>query len=152
MSDTFKHLVCPQCGATNRLPEDRLDHHPVCGRCGTDLMASRPVALTDEVFDKFIAGTELPVLVDFWAEWCGPCRMMAPQFEQAATLLPRVRLAKVETDGNPKASVRHRIRSIPTLVLYQGGQEIARRSGAMTAGDLVRWVQAMLGPAGAQAA
>jgi len=144
MTTTPRHLVCPQCGATNRVPEERLDHQPVCGRCGTELMAAVPVALTDAVFEKFIAGTELPVLVDFWAEWCGPCRMMAPQFEQAARLLPHVRLAKVETDANPQASVRNRIRSIPTLVLYQGGQEVARQSGAMAAGDLVRWVQAKL--------
>ncbi|MBK9135062.1 MAG: thioredoxin TrxC [Betaproteobacteria bacterium] len=144
MTDDNKHLACPQCGTTNRVPEARLDQQPVCGRCGTELMAAKPVPLTDAVFDKFIGGTELPVLVDFWAEWCGPCRMMAPQFEQAATLMPRVRLAKVETDANPQASVRNRIRSIPTLVLYQGGEEVARRSGAMAAGDLVRWVQGAL--------
>ena len=138
------NLVCPACASTNRVPEERLSDQPVCGRCGAELMATKPVSLTDANFASFIAGTDLPVLVDFWAEWCGPCKMMAPHFASAAAQLPVVRFAKVETDENPKSSVGNRIRSIPTMVLYRGGQEIARQSGAMSSADLLRWVQMQL--------
>ncbi|WP_298292605.1 thioredoxin TrxC [Thiomonas sp.] len=133
-------IVCPHCATLNRVPDDRLHDAPVCGHCGQELLPAAPIVLTDANFDRFIAKSELPVLVDFWAEWCGPCKMMAPQFAQAAKLLQgRAVLAKVDTDANPQISVRSRIRSIPTLALYRGGQEIRRQSGVMPAQDLVRW-------------
>lgn len=135
-------IACPSCGTRNRVPDERLDEQPVCGRCSAELMAARPFALDDERFFPYIEGTELPVLVDYWADWCGPCKMMAPQFEAAAQQLPHVRFAKVDTETAPKASVRHRIRSIPTMVLFHRGQEVARRTGAMPASEIVNWVRA----------
>lgn len=138
------HLVCPKCGATNRVPDERLGDAPVCGRCQTELAPPHPVDLSDAVFADYIAKSDAPVLVDFWAEWCGPCRSMAPHFKAAAASAPGVRFAKVETDANPKASVGSRIRSIPTVVLFHRGEEIARRSGALPEAELLRWLQASL--------
>ena len=143
------HLVCPACAATNRVPEAKLHDGPVCGKCGTALMDPKPVALDDATLPKFVAGTELPVLVDFWAEWCGPCRTMAPHFASAAQQLPDVRFAKVDSDASPRASAAYAIRSIPTLILFAKGAEVARLSGAMPSGQLIAWVRSQLGPGSA---
>jgi thioredoxin 2 len=136
------HLVCPHCGAINRVPAERLAEAPSCGRCKQPIAPAYPVALTDASLARYLAKTEAPVLVDFWAPWCGPCQSMAPHFEAAAEQRPDVRFVKVDSDANPVASRHFGIRSIPTLILFQGGAERARLSGAVSSGDLLRWLQA----------
>ena len=137
-------LVCSHCAATNRVADDRLADGPVCAKCGTALADPKPVDVADAVFPKFIRATEAPVLVDFWAAWCGPCRQMAPHFAAAAQQLPEVRFAKVDSDEAKQSSAAYGIRSIPTLVLFKGGKEVARRSGASTAADIAAWTKAQL--------
>jgi thioredoxin 2 len=136
------HLVCAQCGTINRVPDERLGDGPVCGTCKADLLAAEPFALTDTTFDKFIANSGLPVVVDFWAAWCGPCKMMVPHFAEAAKQLPRVRFAKIDTEAATQTAARFGIRSIPTLIVFKGGQELARQPGAMQTADILRWVRA----------
>ena len=138
-----KHIVCPSCSATNRLPAEKLDQGPKCGKCGEPLFSGTPTVLTDANFEKHVSHSDVPVIVDFWAPWFGPCKMMAPQFEQAAKELePGVRFAKLNTDEAQGTAARFNIRSIPTIALFRNGREVARQPGAMSAADIVRWVQA----------
>lgn len=144
MNDPF-HVVCPHCNATNRVPTVRLAEAPSCGRCHRPLFTGQPLALGGDRFDAHLKG-DLPLLVDFWAPWCIPCRTMALQFEAAARQLePKLRLAKVDTEAEPELGARYGIRSIPTLVLFHGGRELARQPGVMDAAAIARWAGVTMG-------
>ncbi|MGH8797892.1 MAG: thioredoxin TrxC [Caldimonas sp.] len=138
-------IVCTHCQATNRVPSDRAADDPVCGKCGTPLLDGRPVELTDATFDRIASRTEIPLVVDFWAAWCGPCRMMEPHFRQAAKRLKaRVLLVRVNSDENPRTAGRYAIRSLPTLVMLRNGTEVKRQPGSIGTAQIVAWSEAGL--------
>jgi thioredoxin 2 len=139
-------VACPHCHTINRLARARLAERPTCGRCKQPLFAGHPVELDAAAFAAHAERSELPLLVDFWAAWCGPCRMMGPQFERAAAELePQMRLGKLDTEAEPAIAGRFAVRSIPTMILLRGGREIARQAGAMSSADIVRWARAAAG-------
>jgi thioredoxin 2 len=138
----YRHIACPICAAKNRVPVNKLDAGGTCGKCGAPLFNRRPVELTTANFDRMINNTDIPVLVDFWAPWCGPCKMMAPIFEQAAQKLePGVRLAKLNTENEQAIAARYNIRSIPTLALFKNGRVVAEQAGAMNLDGLLAWTR-----------
>jgi len=145
MNPSAIHIACPSCGAVNRVPEEKLTQHPKCGRCKQELFTGHPVDLTSQNFTSVVDKTGLPVVVDFWASWCGPCKMMAPVFEQVTNSLePKARFAKLNTEAAQNIAAQYGIRSIPTLIIFKQGKEVARQAGAMDKSSLIQFVQSYL--------
>ncbi len=143
MSDQSFHIVCTNCQATNRLPRERLNAKPNCGKCGRPLLTGSPQELDAQSVNKTIQKNDVLTIVDFWASWCQPCHMMAPQFKDAAQQLPEVVFAKLQTDKYEQAAAPYNIRSLPTMVAFRGGSEISRQSGALPTNQIVQWVQSL---------
>ncbi|MEP0324630.1 thioredoxin TrxC [Bauldia litoralis] len=142
MTDTARHIVCPHCEAINRAPAGKNPGAAKCGQCHKPLFDGHPAAVRSASFDKHVARNDIPVAVDFWAEWCGPCKMMAPAYAKAAAELePGMRFLKLDTEAEPQLASRYQIRGIPTTIVFKGGKEIARRAGAMDAATLSAWLK-----------
>ena len=137
-------IVCPSCGAKNRVPEDKLNAQPTCGQCHQNLITLAPIELNEQNFSNFVSHSDLPIMIDLWAEWCGPCKMMAPHFAEDEKNNPHVVFAKIDTEANPRLSSAFNIRSIPTLVLMNKTTEVARISGALRANQLQEWLDQQL--------
>ncbi|MCB1494817.1 MAG: thioredoxin TrxC [Bauldia sp.] len=146
MNEAVRHIVCPHCDAINRAPSGRDALDARCGRCHKPLFDGHPTSVRAASFDKHVGRNDIPVAVDFWADWCGPCKMMAPAYEQAAAELePGMRLLKLDTEADPQVAARYQIRGIPTTIVFRGGKEVARRAGAMDARTLAAWLKPLAG-------